>query len=90
MANTRLSTEKYSGHALTIDMGNIDARQLIARAYTLSRASQRDFARTMGVGEGTLSNYLSGTYKPTNVAAMAACFAAMCFGVAMHVPRLTH
>lgn len=85
----RLVTDKYSEHVLIIDMGNIRPRHLISDAYRLSKASQRDFAHAMGVHEGTLSHYLAGTKIATKVAAMAACFAAMCFGVSMRVPRIT-
>lgn len=91
MKKTRLATDKYSDGLLIIEMGNIQTRALITQAFTLSRASQRDFAIAMGVHEGTLSHWLKGTKKPPPMAARAAAFAAaMCFGVALRVPRVTH
>jgi transcriptional regulator with XRE-family HTH domain len=72
---------------LVIDSGNIQTQELVLRAYTLSRTTQEEFAAVMGVHRVTLARYLSGAVKPSRVAAFAAAFAAMCFGVAIRVPR---
>jgi transcriptional regulator with XRE-family HTH domain len=84
---TNVASRYSFGPVLEIDLGNMRPSELVRRAYTLSRATQEQFAAVMGIHRVTLARYLSGAVKPTRVAAFAAAFAAMCFGIAIRIPR---
>ena len=77
-----------SGGVLIIDLvGNMRPRDLVDQAFTLSRATQVQFARAMGIHRVTLARYLSGATQPSQLVARAAIFTAVCFGVCMRIQR---
>jgi Helix-turn-helix len=76
-----------SGGVLIIDLGNMRPRDLVDQAFTLSRATQVQFARAMGIHRVTLGRYLSGASQPSQLVARAAIFTAVCFGISVRIQR---
>ena len=59
----------------------------MCQAHKLSRATQVQFARAMGIHRVTFARYLSGATQPSQLVACAAIFTAVCFGVRMRIQR---
>jgi Helix-turn-helix len=84
---TNVASRYNSYPVLVIDLGNIRPHDLVCQAHKLSRATQVQFARAMGIHRVTLARYLSGATQPSQLVACAAIFTAVCFGVGMRIQR---